>query len=261
MTYEDRTLICTECNSEFVFSAGEQSFYQEKGLTSEPKRCKACRDNRRKKKRSARKGGGIYRSPAFEGSAPAHQKIRGRRGSGRGRGDYRSPGLKDRNSRRGEYRSPAFREYETIKPEQEYRAPGFHEYNDVKPEDEYRGPGFQEYADIDVRQEYRAPGYQESAQKYLDERPMFAIVCAACGEEAMVPFLPEEREEVFCEACYKKRIEEKRAAEAAAEAAAREAAEAEARAAAETMPLEEDEAGTPAVEGEPDAGVEEPAVE
>jgi predicted metallo-beta-lactamase superfamily hydrolase len=30
--YEDKTLICKECNNEFVFTTGEQEFYAEKGL-------------------------------------------------------------------------------------------------------------------------------------------------------------------------------------------------------------------------------------
>ena len=42
--YEDKTLVCKECGSEFVFTAGEQEFYAEKGFVNEPKRCKACRD-------------------------------------------------------------------------------------------------------------------------------------------------------------------------------------------------------------------------
>jgi CxxC-x17-CxxC domain-containing protein len=220
MKYEDRTLTCTACNAEFVFSAGEQEFYAEKGLTSEPKRCKSCRDARRQKRRQNRKGDGIYRSPAFENSAPAHQKIRGQRGPHRrGRGEYRSPGLNDGRPGRNDYRSPAFREYETIKPEQEYRSPGFREYDDIKPEEEYRSPGFREYADIDVKQEYRAPGYQETAKKYVDEKPMFTIVCSGCGAEAMVPFLPDEREEALCEACYQKKREHDRAEKEAKRAA------------------------------------------
>ena len=41
--YEDKTLVCKECGNEFVFTAGEQEFYAEKGFTNEPQRCKACR--------------------------------------------------------------------------------------------------------------------------------------------------------------------------------------------------------------------------
>ena len=39
----DKTLVCRDCGSEFVFSVGEQEFYQEKGFTNEPTRCIACR--------------------------------------------------------------------------------------------------------------------------------------------------------------------------------------------------------------------------
>ena len=44
--YEDKTLVCKECGNEFVFSAGEQEFYAERGFQNEPQRCKACRDAR-----------------------------------------------------------------------------------------------------------------------------------------------------------------------------------------------------------------------
>ena len=42
--YEDKTLVCKECGNEFVFTAGEQEFYAERGFQNEPQRCKACRD-------------------------------------------------------------------------------------------------------------------------------------------------------------------------------------------------------------------------
>lgn len=41
--YEDKNIICKDCGKEFVFTAGEQAFYAEKGLTNEPVRCKECR--------------------------------------------------------------------------------------------------------------------------------------------------------------------------------------------------------------------------
>jgi CxxC-x17-CxxC domain-containing protein len=41
--YEDKVLICKDCNNEFVFTAGEQEFYAEKGFVNEPQRCKPCR--------------------------------------------------------------------------------------------------------------------------------------------------------------------------------------------------------------------------
>lgn len=47
--YEDQTLVCEDCGKEFVFSAGEQEFYAEKGLVNVPKRCGDCRKARRQK--------------------------------------------------------------------------------------------------------------------------------------------------------------------------------------------------------------------
>ena len=45
--YEDKTLQCKDCGEDFVFTAGEQEFYAEKGFQNEPSRCKDCRVNRK----------------------------------------------------------------------------------------------------------------------------------------------------------------------------------------------------------------------
>ncbi len=190
MAFEDKRLSCVGCGKEFVFTAGEQQFYQERGLASEPRRCKDCRA--RGKGRGGRRGSreaGEYRSPAFENSAPDHQKIRGRGGRGQGP----RPG-------RGEYRGPAFHNKDAS-PEGEYRAPAFHG-SEIKPEDEYRAPAFRG-GEINPAEEYRAPGFSDSDHSFTDERPMFSIVCAACGQKAMVPFLPEEVERPLCAECYR----------------------------------------------------------
>ena len=52
--YEDKTLVCKECGKEFVFTAGEQEFYAERGFQNEPQRCKACRDARKAASRGPR---------------------------------------------------------------------------------------------------------------------------------------------------------------------------------------------------------------
>jgi CxxC-x17-CxxC domain-containing protein len=46
MEYRDRVLKCMDCGAEFVFTAGEQLFYSDKGFKNEPKRCKACKGKR-----------------------------------------------------------------------------------------------------------------------------------------------------------------------------------------------------------------------
>ena len=52
--YEDKTLVCKECGKEFVFTAGEQEFYAERGFQNEPQRCKSCRDTRKNAARGPR---------------------------------------------------------------------------------------------------------------------------------------------------------------------------------------------------------------
>jgi CxxC-x17-CxxC domain-containing protein len=97
LSFEDKTLRCRECGQEFVFTAGEQEFYQQKGLMNEPGRCPSCRAARR--------------------------------------------------SRSGESRS--------------------------------------QYAE-------RAP------------REMHTVICAECGVETQVPFLPKNDRPVYCSTCYDK---------------------------------------------------------
>ena len=45
--YEDKELVCKDCGQTFVFTAGEQEFYAEKGFQNEPQRCKECRGARK----------------------------------------------------------------------------------------------------------------------------------------------------------------------------------------------------------------------
>ena len=52
MSFTDRTLVCSDCENEFVFSAGEQAFFAERGFTNEPKRCIPCRSQRRQQRGS-----------------------------------------------------------------------------------------------------------------------------------------------------------------------------------------------------------------
>jgi CxxC-x17-CxxC domain-containing protein len=46
MEYHDKVLKCSDCGSEFVFTAGEQMFFADKGFKNEPKRCKTCKATR-----------------------------------------------------------------------------------------------------------------------------------------------------------------------------------------------------------------------
>jgi CxxC-x17-CxxC domain-containing protein len=46
MEFQDRSLKCTDCGTDFVWTAGEQMFFADKQFKNEPKRCKACKSKR-----------------------------------------------------------------------------------------------------------------------------------------------------------------------------------------------------------------------
>jgi CxxC-x17-CxxC domain-containing protein len=48
MAEEDKVLKCRDCGEEFVFTAGEQAFYKERGFQHEPTRCRRCRDEKKR---------------------------------------------------------------------------------------------------------------------------------------------------------------------------------------------------------------------
>lgn len=51
MENNDKKIVCKDCNKEFIFTIGEQAFYESKGF-SEPVRCKDCREKRKQEKNS-----------------------------------------------------------------------------------------------------------------------------------------------------------------------------------------------------------------
>jgi len=50
VSFQDKTIKCADCGSEFVFTAAELEFFAEKGFTNEPKRCPTCRRARRQQR-------------------------------------------------------------------------------------------------------------------------------------------------------------------------------------------------------------------
>ena len=50
MELEDKLITCRDCGEPFLFTAGEQGFYVEKGLRNEPQRCPDCRASRRRER-------------------------------------------------------------------------------------------------------------------------------------------------------------------------------------------------------------------
>jgi CxxC-x17-CxxC domain-containing protein len=70
MSYADKTLNCRDCGTPFVFTAGEQEFYAQKGFTNEPTRCQPCRQQRKSQMngRGSDNGGGYRERPMSGGS-------------------------------------------------------------------------------------------------------------------------------------------------------------------------------------------------
>ena len=46
---QDKELTCKDCGEKFVFTEGEQEFFESRGF-SDPVRCKSCRDARKAQK-------------------------------------------------------------------------------------------------------------------------------------------------------------------------------------------------------------------
>ena len=64
MSFQDKTLTCMDCGQSFVFTAGEQEFFAQKGFQNEPKRCKSCKAA----KRGGERSGGLGANAASGGS-------------------------------------------------------------------------------------------------------------------------------------------------------------------------------------------------
>ncbi|MDD5094595.1 MAG: zinc-ribbon domain containing protein [Dehalococcoidia bacterium] len=64
MAFEDKTLVCRDCSKEFTFTAGEQEFYESRGLLNQPGRCPDCR----REKRRGNSGG-------FQGPREKHKAV------------------------------------------------------------------------------------------------------------------------------------------------------------------------------------------
>ena len=56
MSFEDKTITCADCGTDFTFDAQEQELFASRGYTNEPKRCPTCRAARK----SQRTGSSSY---------------------------------------------------------------------------------------------------------------------------------------------------------------------------------------------------------
>jgi CxxC-x17-CxxC domain-containing protein len=63
VSFQDRALTCRDCGAQFSFTAGEQEFYQSRGLVNDPVRCPDCRAARKQSRDGGSGGGGYERAP------------------------------------------------------------------------------------------------------------------------------------------------------------------------------------------------------
>ena len=95
--FQDMTLTCEGskkepgCGMQFVFTAGEQEFYDRKGFKEVPKRCKPCREKRKAAK------DGQSAQPVDQTREFWEQEER----AGGGGGRHRDRGRRDYGGRRG----------------------------------------------------------------------------------------------------------------------------------------------------------------
>jgi hypothetical protein len=74
MSFQEKTLHCADCGTDFSFTAEEQEFYQSRGYTNEPKRCPSCRQARKTERPGGR--GNSYGLPrqTFRAKSAARER-------------------------------------------------------------------------------------------------------------------------------------------------------------------------------------------
>lgn len=95
----ERTLTCRDCGQEFVFTTGEQEFYQQRGF-SDPQRCPTCRQSRKAQRTQS---GGGYSSDGGSSSGGGYSSGGG--GYSSGGGGYSSSGYGNDSGNSGGYSS------------------------------------------------------------------------------------------------------------------------------------------------------------
>src|SRR5512142_1192969 len=85
MEFQDRPIQCIDCKNDFIFTAGEQEFYERKGFKEIPKRCKPCRDAR-KSRRSQPAADGYGNGNGYHGNGSGNGNGYGHYGNGNGNG-------------------------------------------------------------------------------------------------------------------------------------------------------------------------------
>lgn len=70
MDYQDKTIACKDCGTEFIWSAKDQAFYADRGYSA-PLYCKECREKRKQMRQTGQFGSGQHGSSRFDSTKPA----------------------------------------------------------------------------------------------------------------------------------------------------------------------------------------------
>jgi hypothetical protein len=65
MSFQDKTLQCSDCGTSFTFTAREQGFFASKGFANEPRRCPQCRKAKKQQRRGPSGSWASYASRAM----------------------------------------------------------------------------------------------------------------------------------------------------------------------------------------------------
>jgi CxxC-x17-CxxC domain-containing protein len=83
--YQDKSLTCSECGAEFIFTSKDQAYYTERGFAA-PKRCKPCRDAKKAQGGGGGGGRGGHMGGGGGGGFHGQPHHAGRAGGGGGGG-------------------------------------------------------------------------------------------------------------------------------------------------------------------------------
>ena len=84
VSFTDKVLTCRECGEQFTWTAGEQEFYQARGLLNPPTRCGPCRQARKAQQGAS----GGYSGGGYSGGSRSYG---GESGGHSGGGGYDRP--------------------------------------------------------------------------------------------------------------------------------------------------------------------------
>jgi CxxC-x17-CxxC domain-containing protein len=70
MSFQEKSIPCSDCGVTFAFTVEEQEFFQSKGYTNEPKRCPTCRQARKEAQGNSGSGNRGYSNGGSSYSAP-----------------------------------------------------------------------------------------------------------------------------------------------------------------------------------------------